>query len=176
MGYSKSRTTLLKMLPKLEPLERGEPCTWRVDSMSADKFAYKVREALYIARLYANEFPELAEAAQRYRVSVKGPGLVAAEPHLPMGPVLSVEGGEELSATPKEVLGPQSDLSIMEEWLDRKLESLHFPEANLDNEELERLYHWAERRELIFFVSDKALTLQRHDPELAEYAWKPGKD
>jgi hypothetical protein len=50
-GYSKNPATAEKMLSVLGPLIQGELCTWQTDEGEADYFAYKVREALYVARL-----------------------------------------------------------------------------------------------------------------------------
>lgn len=63
-GYSKNPLTAEKMLPVLGPIIRGELCTWQTDEGDADYFAYKLREAFYIARLYQREFEKQASKFQ----------------------------------------------------------------------------------------------------------------
>lgn len=58
-GYSKNPSTAEKMLPLLGPLIAGELCTWQTNEGEADYFAYKVREALYVARLHKNRFQKI---------------------------------------------------------------------------------------------------------------------
>lgn len=76
MGYSTSRKTLAKMMPHLQPLLEGEFPSWKTTEGQAAKFAYQIREALYIARLYAKEYPELATIAGRITVLTPRPDKV----------------------------------------------------------------------------------------------------
>jgi hypothetical protein len=104
-GYSKNLATAQAMLPYFGPIIRGELCTWETHPGQSDKFAYKVREALYIARLHQDSirqwlenweyglawdsFPSksrtdleqlsaLAQMAGRLRIVVISPSLVEA--------------------------------------------------------------------------------------------------
>lgn len=58
-GYSKNPLTAEKMLPVLGPIIRGELCTWQTNEGEADYFAYKVREALFVARLHKDRFQKI---------------------------------------------------------------------------------------------------------------------
>lgn len=51
-GYSKNPATAEKLLPLLQPLAEGNLCTWQTEEGQAEHLAYKIREALYIARLF----------------------------------------------------------------------------------------------------------------------------
>lgn len=60
-GYSKNPQTGIKMLPYLGPIVRGELCAWNTEKGQADYFAYKIREALYIARLHEEFFRRMSD-------------------------------------------------------------------------------------------------------------------
>lgn len=101
-GYSKNPATAEKMLPLLGPLIAGELCTWQTSEGEADYFAYKVREALYVARLHKDNWDrelaihfmgaeltprtldtvqqlrEVAKMAERIRIVVTGRSTVEA--------------------------------------------------------------------------------------------------
>lgn len=78
MGYSRNPVTLRKIEARLEPLTRGTPCSWTITEGSADRWAYRVREALSIALRHPEKFPGLARHARRIRVEVVNDHLVQA--------------------------------------------------------------------------------------------------
>ena len=71
--------------------------------------------------------------------------------------------------------GKQTVASIVSFMLENPGVTLHVPEAGLAPEELESLYNWASKRDLVFFESAGQLTIQHRDvdPEAADFAWSP---
>jgi hypothetical protein len=169
VGYSTSPKTLDRIREHLKPLEEGRSCSWTISDGAAGKFAYKVREALHIARLHSADFPALARAAETFRIIVKDPRTVVAEPknqELEASVVMPSYGDGAPVGTDAR--------SIIAEWeKQRPQKSIHFPEAALPGSELLKLFDWAEDEGWLLFVAHPALTLRRHEPELAEYSWRP---
>jgi hypothetical protein len=177
MGYSTSRQTLIKMLPELEFLSTGKSCVWTTEPNESHRVAYKIREALYIARLYASEFPELARAARDFRITVTSSREVQA-----------VRVGAHTINSVKELFSesvPVIDLkqlkveeataaSLIDSWLANPEGKHYFPQAGLSGEELRKLYAWSQSQGLVFFVAtDGSVTLQVTEPSLEDFAWDP---
>lgn len=179
MAYSTSRKTLDKMLEHLEPmLQNPQGCTWVSNRPHA--FAYKLREALYIAGLYWEDYPRVAKLADRFAITVRLPDQIMAIPKEAAGPVLRVENGGD-SGEPLDtrneliqVKGMQTVSMVMESWMAGNAKKMTFPDARLRKDELQALYRWAQKRQLLFFHShETGLTLQAYDEELAPFAWTP---
>lgn len=80
MGYSTSEVVVRKQLPNLKRIIERQPLViWKVPNGEESKFAYKIREALFAGSCHPNKFPGLRTAHQDYKVSVLGPGKVAAK-------------------------------------------------------------------------------------------------
>lgn len=134
MAYSTSRLTVQRLRPRLKRLEQGHECRWVVKKGRANSFAYKVREALYIAsQHYPKEFPALARAARLFEISTSQGYIVYArrkqdgevtdselqiraqldeppmsEPDVPVQP----EEYEELAAHAEETAAEQGDVVV----------------------------------------------------------------
>lgn len=177
MGYSKSRETLEKMLPQLDQIASGNPCVWVVEG-DLHAFAYKIREALHIAKLYRHDYPSLAQAAAIFTIKIERPNRVVAVRAEETHAFITVGGEDhEVREIRKENLrkaGPQSVTTIMQAWLENpSAKQIYFPEAGLSRADLEALWQWAKKRELIFFYSGDGLTIQPFEKDLAEFAWNP---
>jgi hypothetical protein len=177
MGYSKSRETLEKMLPQLDQIASGNPCVWVVDG-DPHAFAYKVREALYIAKLYRLDYPSLAQAASIFTIKIERPNRVLAVRAEETHAYITVTGEDhEVIEVRKENLRkqrPQTATTVMQAWLENpSAKQIHFPEAKLSRADLEALYQWSTKRELIFFNAGDGLTIQPYEKDLAEFAWNP---
>lgn len=88
MGYSKNRDVLEARLDALDALKAGEDCKFDCEPGTESREAFKIREALYIASLFYEEYPELARAHRDFSVSIEGPGVVSAKrkfPRIPRG-------------------------------------------------------------------------------------------
>ncbi len=68
MGYSNSPETLAKIRPMLKEIEAGNPCVWRTPPGGSRLLAYKIREALRIARMFSSKYPELARASYLFKI------------------------------------------------------------------------------------------------------------
>lgn len=197
MGYSKARITVERRWSMLKPLAEGKECRWRVDPGEEVQHAYKIREALYAAEHHPKAFPELSKARGRFEIQIERTGVVVArlkraetevevvvgspEPEsLPEAPTQESNPTPQVSvdSTPITQNGKQHALSVAEAW--RKAQpfkgKLYFPEADLEEDQLKKIYKWAEREDLLMFVSGKGLTLVPYDPELEEVAWEPEDD
>lgn len=171
MGYSRSRVTLEKMLPHLERIQAGEECTWQTSD--PHKLAYKIREALYIAKLHKDQFPQLARASEQFQIQLQLPDKVTAKKLAATGPVIQVNGDQETRTESLRIEGPQSASTVIEAWLAHNAKQIHFPEARMDHSDLEALYNWSKKRDLIMFVSGSGLTIQPATADLEEYGWSP---
>lgn len=189
MGYSRSPKTLEAIRPLLDDLERGLACVWEVAPGEEHKWAYKVREALYIARLFPDRYPALAQAADAFKVEVAERGRVRAvtagntlQPKVLGSAVPIVSQGLDddqpgLAHKVRSVslTGSQTAASIMKAWYLSQPSNhpLYFPQAVLDRQELLELYRLAADQHLIFFESEGAITLQRTTMDLMDLAWSP---
>lgn len=196
MGYSTSYDTVDKMMHLLEPVCKGENTAWQLDTIrQANKFAYKLREALHAAQHHKDRYPDLQGAHDEYVVHVIGTRVAAIRHESVVSKAKAVEvpaipkkgqGGVSTSPTesPEEAEGPTRDdtirgaqtvMTIIDAWISAPstIRSLNFPEAIFGYQKLVQLYRWADKRDLIFFYADPGLTLQHKQEDLVEYAWSP---
>lgn len=190
MGYSTSTYTLDERIRsgELDLLAKGQACTWIVSTGNASKFAYKIREALYIARIHADTYPALAKAADQYIIEVANASTVFAR-HTAANTEATIlaTGGSENTGTPTHGLekagraiqsnGPQSQFTIIDTWrrAEPSSEPIHFPTADLDDEQLEQLWLWSQnhRPPLMLMVSGESITVSLWNEHVGQYAWKP---
>lgn len=181
MAYSESPLTVQRMMEYLQPLLESSTVAWNVEPRpgAARRFAYKLREGLYAAAANAQEFPELAQLYGR--VSVR----VTSKSRVEVGQALRIainrgeveegklwlerpEGHAEVET--REGIGLEE---ITQRWEIGAEAKLYFPRAHLSERQLHDLWIWANASGVIFFENAGAITLMRHDPEVADYAWKP---
>lgn len=197
MAYSNSPVTLERMLPYLGPLALGRTARWENSASAAPRWskwwAYRVREALFIAGqiekglvphggIPAETVAGLAAAAERMKIEEVGPNLVQAIPAHNTSDVQVLLGAtpthglDEAGTVSSMRLGPQSAGSIEQLWEDLQPSNtpLFFPDAALEELELEALHTWAEARGLIIIVAGSALTLTRPTRDTRGLAWAPG--
>lgn len=185
MGYSKSRITLDKNRHLLAAWEEtGVYPTWDVREGTADYFAYKLREMLYIAKLYSTDYPRLALLADSSRVVVTSPSHVEIKSAVgtPEAVASTQEAGvvvQGLASSGREVAQHSLTLAseVMEAWKAKQPtnERLSFPNAKLSEAELVKLYQWASTLTpawLIFEVGG-SVTLQKWSRDMADMAWTP---
>ena len=184
MAYSTSLLTLQRMMPVIEKLETLEPISWQLeDHAAAYKLAYKIREALSIAKDNAKFYPRLAAAADHYAIKVDRESKQVRAIKAQRANLEGVRGenyvvtGLQTAGPPLSTAGPQTAETVINLWNASQPSSapMHFPQASLTTEELNKLYTWAvaHRPRLMLFVADEALTVQHVDPELEPYAYKP---
>lgn len=144
MGYSKNPISLQRIEAALIPLKQGKPCAWDRPDGDADRWAYKVRQALYIAARHPREFPELAEAAKRFKIMVLNDYLVqAVVSGAPSEATLTsresaMAQGLPVAGPPHEIAAVQTAEEIITAWRNAQPtnDKLHFPQAMLSDEEL----------------------------------------
>lgn len=186
MGYSTSvERTLIPLLPLLEPLKTG-PCVWKAKDdgspAPAKRLAYKLREGLYIAKLNKDQYPELAAAAETYRIEIVNTHTVQArqaaspteaEVLVGVAPIQGLEKAGRAAATS----GQQTAESIIAAWKSAQpsSEPMHFPQANLGEEELLKLYQLVQglEPEWVFFEFSGAITLKKPSLGEADLSWSP---
>lgn len=185
MGYSKSKLTLDKNRHLLKQWEEtGVYPTWDVREGSADYFAYKVREMLYIARLYPTDYPRLAAFADSSRVVVTSPS------HIEIKSAVGTPEAKASTQTAGVVVqglanaGHESEQQsvttaqqIMDAWKAKQPsnERMPFPNAKLDHAELIKLYQWASKLTppWLMFEVGGSVTLQKYSRDMADMSWTP---
>ena len=78
MPYSDDKKRLEQMLPYLNSLAEGKDVEFRITRGSANTVAFRLREALRLARIYANEYQTLARYAGDYSIKVINSSIVRA--------------------------------------------------------------------------------------------------
>jgi hypothetical protein len=182
VAYSESPLTVLRMREYLQPLLESSTVAWNIEPLpgAARRFAYKLREGLYAAAANPEQFPDLAQLHGRVAVRVVSRGRV----EVGQAARLSVSRGEASEASLVELrpeghteVETREGVSLVDITLRWELGAeakLYFPKANLSERQLHDLWIWANASGVLFFENAGALTLMRHDPEVEEFAWKPG--
>ena len=185
MGYSKSKLTLDKNRHLLADWEAtGVYPTWDVKEGQADYFAYKIREMLFIAKLYPNDYRRLATLADSSRVVVTSPSHVeiksvvgtpeATASTQPTGVVVQGLANAGHEARTQSVTTAEQ---VIDAWKSKQPtnERIPFPNAQLSNAELVKLYQWASTLTppWLFFAVGGSVTLQKYSRDMADLAWSP---
>jgi hypothetical protein len=187
MSYSKSLKTLEARLPLLDKLQRGEGDRWVLSEGSdPDKFAYQIREALFIASLHAGVYPELAAAHRRFRIEIADKRSVQAVPRPEptrvegrTSPEVTTHGLVNGEKAPTALMGKQSAASVMQAWHNMQPSNtpMYFPHAKLDEAELLELYQWGLARTPpwhLFVGISGQLTLRMRQGDESGLFWEPG--
>ncbi len=83
MPYSDDRKRLEEMLPYMGALALGKNTEWTIARGNPTTVAFRIREALRIARLYPSEYPDLAKYAGDYAINTKVGNMVTARRRTP---------------------------------------------------------------------------------------------
>lgn len=193
MGYSKAPATLRAILDQLQPLVEGRPCAWDTPEGQSDKWAYKVREGLQIALRYPSQFPELARYAPFFVIETVSTTRVQAkmaeftpEQVVITQPDKGMVTGGTTAGTARSFGGPQTAMSVIQHWLDSQSrmghnDALHFPEADMSDAELSKLFQWTMKRTPVWMMlrpkGSMSLTLMPWDDQAAaaHANWTPDK-
>lgn len=188
MGYSTSEKTLRAMLPYMKPIAAGLPARWTTGpGLTARQLAYKIREALFIAREYPTTYPELAARSRRYRLRIVDHYILEGRPvdiHVELGPIpepetLDAETSWPVTTTPlsEYSITPQREVrtvaSVIDAWNQNKGDKLFFPRVGFSPDELCSLWEWSRRVDVLIFESDGDVTLVKATDDLREFAWTP---
>lgn len=184
MGYRNNPELVEQRMYLLEPLLSGENCYWSISPPTRDEaenVAFKIREALRIARQWKNRFPDLAKIANEFSIHVVGPGRLEGRRKTHT----RVETGELGAPTQglepfgKEV--PQDHLfsadQVIASWRlhQPSNDPLSFTHTALSYEEMVKLWTWCQAQvpKLVLLASDERLTVSLKDPTIEEFTWKP---
>lgn len=187
MGYSDSLATVESRRGLLGRLFDGEVEVWSCEPGTEKVIAYQIRECLYIGENNPKMYPGLATARKEFNIVVQGPGSVAARPKrvmsaTPVGvttPTLSPRKEQKVEVEEKELAygGMQTAAAIVQHWIDSTgKQILHFPEAELQIEDLKKLHKWAVEQKVLLFFKDPMITLRPYDEELVAYSFDPEED
>lgn len=181
MAYSRSEETLIKMLPDMQELILGRPQAWMVTQGTPHEWAYKVREAFFVAQIFEHKYPKLAEVARTFSVFVDGNRVDArrarntTEVAAAVG--AGINQGMELAGRSVSTSGAQSPFTIIEAWRKSQPSNqpMHFPEATLAEDALEILYKWAQswKPPLMLMVDGPSVTVGPADHHIINYSWRP---
>lgn len=170
MGYSTSRATLEAMIPYLRTISSGRETQWRpAEGTLPEQWAYKVREALWIAKRYAPEYPSLARAHSIFQITCES-GIVKARYKAGAKEISAFETQDPEFLQPtsytRELIGPQNVYEIIQYWIDSQPsnDEIHVSEIQLTNTELSDLQKWAAaqtpRWEVAHQLGDTHLTIR----------------
>jgi hypothetical protein len=184
MGYSRNPELVEVEMPNLLELKAGRSCRWTTapNWPATSSLLRRLRQALYIANLYPERFPELALASKNFALHLVGPGIIEAKPkqtatvETDLHAIARVQGGPVWG---KEVstVGKTTADEIVTAWAEHQPSNdpLNFQQTKLSPEELSKLYHWAKNGnnhpELMLLVGEGFLTValvERGAPE-----WSP---
>ncbi len=175
MAYSTSPFTLMKMETQLYPLSQGKTVRWARPLNEkigwASAWAYKVREAFYIARLYPDRFPALAKIADKVKVSVLEGGGVEARVEIAVhpAPVAVVTAVAPTIAQVEDA--PVADMNTIMSAIEREEElgaTVHFPRTSVSAEELKVIAGQAQanKQMVLYSARTTGLTIAPDDPEV----------
>lgn len=176
MAYSRSPKTLDERRPLLVSLERDEEHEWRVEPGTEIEFAQAIREALYVAALYPDYYPTLAQASARFRIirPPKSVGVVRAvrKKHLTAADMLTIDHAAQLSV--REITQIEQAKEAWGRVASTDLPRLEFPALSPSSVDMLAFYEWASANDLLLFViPGGGIRVCRHTPELAPLAWDP---
>lgn len=180
MGYSTNPQTLEEIRPQLDKLEKGQPDTFTVaPPMTPAQWAYRIREAFYIARRYPLRYPNLASASQKFKVQVVGSDRVAVVPKESFIPELVTKAQDMERSAPVLSLARGTDQvqAIIETVEKDQTRSSYRFETILPKEELTRLLLWCQQTSnprRILLVADEKITLALATASLTpDIEWSP---
>lgn len=154
MGYPRNPQVVEGVLPYLDRMLKGEPCEWVFDTYDqAQRFAYRLRAAMFVAQENAETYPDLALARQRFSLRFdRQNNIVRAVPRAKAvpsasNPVTTIPGAKIVSGS-LQVEGRQSPMAIIQAWMSRPAGTtkLSFPEAGLNEGEIATVAKWAKQR------------------------------
>ena len=171
------------MIPYLDQFIEGQARGWSFASVDqAKRWAYKIRESFSIAKTNEKEYPAYALLANAYIVKHIGLSVEL----VPTGslPVTTAKPTGVVEADTKTVIAnPVADIAIV--WDADKIaafcstkndtDRVHFPNANLSDEELVKLYQWCNTFSppRLMFVAIGDVTVRHYSAEFEDVAWSP---
>lgn len=183
MGYSLNSQIVQRKRHLLALLEKGIEQSWSIkeELKGTRDFAYQLREVLWIATQFPDQFPGLARAHKEWRIEVVSAGHIRAVPKKPRGyvetNVTDVGPGKPMS-----LKGPQSADDVISAWRMHlpSNDALNFTDVALDLNQLTKLHEFAVAngpKLMILYDEDaKLLTLSLHDASMSDFVWRPPRE
>jgi hypothetical protein len=170
-------------------MENMEPYTWICEPGAQGKTAYKIRECLYLAIQYRDQFPKLAEAAGRFSIhEIRGTNKIEARWSTAPTEALILGGsnvapqhggtGDRSVGRAVSTSGEQTFFTVVEAWNKSQPSNtpIYFAHASLSDTDLLRLYQWAQGRTpplMIMLGEEGGFTLGPVDDDVVEFAYRP---
>lgn len=160
MGYSKNLDRIERVRPLLDQMLKAKTSlTW--PSENAHMLGYHIREALTLAK--KGKIAPYDTLKDRFIIRNKGSHVVAD----PKDIEISIE-----SVMSKVTLEDLTSLmEIVGGALNHRADEMFFPSADLEADEVEKLYTWAQKNDYFLVVAETGVTLTRNDP--GEAKWTP---
>lgn len=182
MAYSTNPDRVVDLLPWMTVLLAGTDCKWDFSNSKTppQTFAYRLREALYIAKLYPGKFPPVEAIADDLVVEVDGSIVYARHGKVmraplpdPIGQYASQQTAFSHSTAPAPIRYSLSTITAL--WSKRQSSSIMLPMYVPDDAELLQLYQWglAQSPAVMLMPADTELTLIEYDVNLAGMNWEP---
>lgn len=135
MAYTSSVNAILRVREHLDTLVNSKTSfEWRVSN--PQKFAYQLREAFKVARQYKEQYPHFANLSDRFIIRVtKNTVFAQMKEVLDVQPIALGKITIDNARSPMEVVGAA---------LMHKAPIMHFPNASLDPNDVNKLQKWAE--------------------------------
>lgn len=165
MAYSRSKYTLEKRLHLYSDLLLGKAAWW--ETANPVRLAAHIREGLYIAQLYAAEYPKIAAIAAHVKVSLVGARTVEARIDIPL---LSekLEIARESFAKLETIKDTPYTLAEILEAMEYPVNRMTFMQTTLTPTELHQLAGAmaAEGRMVLYVGRTSMLTIALDDPDI----------
>jgi hypothetical protein len=169
----------------LGPLKRGEDAAWTTQPGQSGRFVYHLRQALHIASLYPDVFPELAQYATRYRFTQPSDSRVEAKLQDDLFAQATIatgvpHSGDAVHGRPSPMVGLQSAQEVIDSWNQRQPsnDKLACTNTRLSHDEMLKLWKWANahtpRLMLVVSPDSNILTVSLYEIDVAPFvAWQP---
>lgn len=198
MGYSKSRVTLnrrMKEYPSFfDAIAHQQVARLVGKPDESATLAYKLREALYVASVHKQHYPELASAHDCYAIEILDARTVQARPKKsstedgpPMAEKTPVQGLDVAgdAGAPQIISGLKTATDVIAHCI-RRLptnDSFHFPDAELSDADLEKVWRWCKTlhpsRVIIKPKGTNAITIANKPAKghpLSHALWRPAEE
>jgi hypothetical protein len=183
MGYSLNQQIVQRRRHLLVNLERGIEASWVItgDLKETRDFAYELREALWIAAQFPEDFPELAKAHKEWRIEIVRAGHVRAVPKKKRG-YAETNVSDVGPGKPMSLKNPHTADEVVAAWRMHlpSSDALNFTEVDLNLDQMTKLYEFAvshaPKLMILYDEEAKLLTLSHHDIGMREFAWTPPRE
>lgn len=160
MGYSKNIKMIERVRPLLDQMLNAKTnLVW--PSRNAHMLGYQIREALTLAK--KNKVEPYDALKDKFVIRNKGDHILAE--------LRLVEVSIEAVLSKVTLEGLVSLMEIVGGAINHRADEMYFPSADLEPEEIEKLFIWAQKNEYFLIAAETGVTLTKNDP--GEAKWTP---